>query len=331
MEYIRPIIAITGGLASGKSTLTSLFEEIGKCQVISADRIAREIIEPGQEAYKALVMKFGDKILEPNKRESSDGHYTKEDLNSLFKRLKEGDNETVFLHELPHIDRAKLRKMVFGNDPETHQNRQFLESVTHPQIVEKSIELFKNTDKEYILWDVPLLVEKQLYHYADEVIVVQSDRLTQVQRALDRDHKVSLKTVTDIIEAQASDSARCEVANYIIMNDHKVSKDSLREKAEKINKMIMEGIVLRNKRLYFRRKKVNQNGADQNISTTTELLKFFESSKAAHRNSKKIAPIDKNKSFEEELQDSIYRVYFEEGQYSSLKIKKRRSKADKAE
>ncbi|RIY34590.1 dephospho-CoA kinase [Psittacicella gerlachiana] len=216
MQFNKPIIGLTGGLASGKSTVASFFKSIGDCDVISSDEVSREVMQPGQACFEDIVKEFGKEILLP------------------------ADDQGV-----EYIDRKALRKIVFGDSLEAQANLKKLEAITHPYIRARELELFNRSDKDYILWDVPLLIEKKLWDYCDEIIVVQADRQTQIQRALTRDPTANLKIIVDILNTQATNEERVAHAKYVIINDDNVSKKDLELKVSRINNLIMEGTVKR--------------------------------------------------------------------------------------
>lgn len=228
MEYVKPIIALTGGIASGKSTVTKYFKQIGDCDVISADEIAQLVVLPGRPAYHEVVAKFGDKIL-----------------------CKVDEKHP---HLLPEINRKALRQLVFGSSEASKKRLELLESIIHPYIKEQTQELINCSTKEFILWDVPLLYEKGLYNQAHEVIAIRCDRRTQIQRSLDRDPTMNLKIIRDIMDHQATDEQRESIAKYVLVNTGDVTESMLADKVARLNQLIMEGIVHFNRRKHQREK-----------------------------------------------------------------------------
>ncbi|RIY32448.1 dephospho-CoA kinase [Psittacicella melopsittaci] len=223
MRLNKPIIGLTGGIASGKSTVANIFRNIGDCDIISSDDVSREVMQPGHPCYDEVVKTFGEGILLP---EDSTGQRP--------------------------IDRKALRSLVFGTSEQAKENLALLESITHPHIRSRELELFSKSEKDYILWDVPLLIEKKLWSYCDEIIVVQANRQTQIQRALERDPTTNLKIIVDILNAQASNQEREKHAKYVIVNDDTVTIKELSQKVGRVNNLIMEGTVKR-----FRRNLMN--------------------------------------------------------------------------
>lgn len=145
------IIGLTGGIATGKSTVSSILRELGAV-VIDSDEIAHEIMEPGQPAYKDIVDTFGPAILAPDGR----------------------------------IDRTALGKLVF-EDPTA---RFTLNNITHPRVAARFKEKLKELppDTRVVVWDVPLLLEAGLDRGVNEVWVVWVDEETQIKRLMERNH-----------------------------------------------------------------------------------------------------------------------------------------------
>lgn len=172
-------VALTGGIGSGKSTVANVFAHLG-VSVIDADIIARQVVEPGTPALKSIVEHFGTEMLLP------DG--------SLNRRL--------------------LRERIFANAHEKH----WLNSLLHPQIQQETQKQIQQAQSPYILWVVPLLVENQIWHKADRVLVVDVSRETQLQRTILRDG-VTKEHAEQILAAQASREERLAVADDVINNN----------------------------------------------------------------------------------------------------------------
>lgn len=140
-------IAITGNYASGKSTVSKFFEELGAV-IIDTDQLSREIVEPGKKIYMLIKNHFGEGIIK-----------------------KDGS-----------IDRKKLGSLVFS-DPE---QLKYLNSITHPEIYKLSLERSRDHSKIFMI-NVPLLFETEFKHIMDKIIIVTSDRDTLICRAKQRD------------------------------------------------------------------------------------------------------------------------------------------------
>tara|TARA_B110000503_G_scaffold120067_1_gene182413 strand:+ start:269 stop:904 length:636 start_codon:yes stop_codon:yes gene_type:complete len=182
------VIGISGGIGSGKTTVTDMFAKHG-IDVIDADVIAREVVEPGSPALKAIVDKFGQSVLN-----DSDGS------------------------SLGTLNRAKLRTLVF-NDIET---KNWLSQLLHPAIRQQMLLQTKQAKSAYCLLSVPLLVENKLYEQVDRVIIVDVDEQTQLQRTLVRD-KTNEQQIRAIMSAQATRQQRLAVADDIIDNNGQVN------------------------------------------------------------------------------------------------------------
>lgn len=181
--WVRPTkrafyIGLSGGIGSGKSTVARVWEHAGAL-VLSADAIAREIVEPGTPGLSEIAQRFGAGVL------NVDGS----------------------------LDRAALGAVVFSS----RDAREALESITHPRIAQRVQERRRQVSpSSIVVYDVPLLVESNMVNEFDCVVMVQAhlaDRITRLeQRGLDRTSAASR------IDAQAGDEERLEVANISIAN-----------------------------------------------------------------------------------------------------------------
>jgi dephospho-CoA kinase len=179
------IIGLTGGIGSGKSTVARAFEALGAAWV-DADDVAREIVLPGEPALLAIKKRFGDQVI----------------------------------HQDGTLNRAVLRDIVF-KDPE---QRQWLESVTHPIIRERllqHLEQLKTQGAPYVLLVSPLLFESGQNALVSRCIAVDVPRTLQISRTQQRDG-VSESQVHAILSAQLSREQRLAKADDVIDNsrDH---------------------------------------------------------------------------------------------------------------
>ncbi|MCM2359464.1 MAG: dephospho-CoA kinase [Geobacteraceae bacterium] len=145
------VIGLTGGIASGKSTVAGILEKLG-AKVVDADQLSREAVMPCNPAYHAIVAAFGAGILNPDRT----------------------------------IDRKELGKIVFA-DPEA---RKRLEEITHPAIralAEEMLEELRRGGAGIAFYMAPLLIESGGTSRVDEVWVVYADRETQIERLVGRD------------------------------------------------------------------------------------------------------------------------------------------------
>jgi dephospho-CoA kinase len=144
-------IGLTGGLASGKSTVSNMIKELD-IPLIDADFYAREVVKPEEEAYKKIVAHFGEGIL----------------------------------HSDETIDRKKLGAVVFNNTGE----RNALNSFVHPAVRKKmndQRERYLKEGRELVVLDIPLLFESELTETVDKILLVYVDEDVQLQRLIDRD------------------------------------------------------------------------------------------------------------------------------------------------
>lgn len=174
-----PRIAITGGIASGKSTVAKLFAALG-AKLIDTDQVAREVVTPGSPALAAIARRFGADII--------DG--------------------------LGQLDRARLRRIVFGDDAA----RRDLEAILHPAIRAETLRQCSEAGGPYQLVAIPLLVEINGAADYDRVLLVDVAPATQLARLMLRDG-MSHDEATRMIAAQASREARRAIAHDIIVND----------------------------------------------------------------------------------------------------------------
>lgn len=179
------IIGLTGGIGSGKSTVARAFEALGAAWV-DADDVAREIVLPEEPALLAIKHRFGDQVIQ------QDGT----------------------------LNRAALREIIF-KDPE---QRQWLESVTHPRIRDRllqHLEKLKTQGAPYVLLVSPLLFESGQNALVNRAVVVDVPQALQLSRTQQRDG-VSESQVRAILAAQLSREQRLAKADDVIDNsgDH---------------------------------------------------------------------------------------------------------------
>ncbi|WP_314728292.1 dephospho-CoA kinase [Bacillus sp. Marseille-Q3570] len=155
------IVGLTGGIASGKSTISEMIQEMN-IPVIDADKIAREVVLPGEPAYKQIVEFFGTEILE-----------------------KDGN-----------LHRKKLGSIIFNDE----EKRLKLNSIVHPAVRKRMIghreELLE--EHEDVVMDIPLLFESKLTHMVDRTLLVYVDKETQLRRLMDRDHSSAEESLSRI-------------------------------------------------------------------------------------------------------------------------------------
>lgn len=176
------VIGLTGSIASGKSTVSQMFDEF-TIPVIDADKIAKQVVEPGEKAYEQVVEAFGDKILQ------EDGS----------------------------LDRKALGAIIFDNE----EKRKTLNEIVHPAVREKMLSqrdhLVKEGERAVVL-DIPLLYESKLTHFVEKVIVVYVDEEIQRKRLVERDES-SVEDAQMRINAQIPVSEKAEMADAVIDNN----------------------------------------------------------------------------------------------------------------
>ncbi|KOY34612.1 dephospho-CoA kinase [Vibrio parahaemolyticus] len=174
------VIGLTGGIASGKTTVANLFKQQFKIDIVDADIVAREVVEPGTPGLNAIIQHFGQDIT----------------------------------HDDNTLDRAKLREKIFSNPEE----KAWLNALLHPIIREKMIEDLQLVTSDYALLVVPLLVENNLDSLCDRVLVVDVEPETQISRTVKRDN-VSEEQAHAILASQASRQQRLDIADDVVKNN----------------------------------------------------------------------------------------------------------------
>ncbi len=172
-------VALTGGIASGKTRVSDLFAARG-VPVIDADQVAREVVAPGSAGLQALASSFGTGIL------AADGT----------------------------LDRRALRERIFADE----QARQQVNMLLHPLIRARMRDLAAAHPAPYQLFVIPLLAETGQAGDYDAVLLVDADRETRVARLMQRD-QVSRDQAEAALQAQADDTARRAIASDIIDNN----------------------------------------------------------------------------------------------------------------
>ncbi|ENM5887907.1 dephospho-CoA kinase [Vibrio mimicus] len=179
------VVALTGGIASGKTTVANLFHEHFGIDLVDADVIAREVVESGTDGLKAIAAHFGQTIL------NQDGS----------------------------LNRTALRECIFA-DPE---QKTWINQLLHPMIRQRMQQALAQTTSPYTLLIVPLLVENQLQNMADRVLVVDVEESIQIERTIARDN-VSIEQAQAILAAQATRAQRLAIADDVLKNDAKNQK-----------------------------------------------------------------------------------------------------------
>jgi len=176
----RPLrIGLTGGIASGKTTVANFFADLG-IPVIDTDVIARDVVAKGAPALAQIHADFGDAVF------NDDGV----------------------------LDRKAMRKLVFSDDSKRRQ----LEGILHPRIREAAVVQAQAVTDPYMIIVVPLLVESPMKALMDRVLVVDCSEDVQLKRLLARDTENEAQA-RRMIAAQASRDERQAIADDVLLND----------------------------------------------------------------------------------------------------------------
>jgi dephospho-CoA kinase len=180
------LVGLTGGIGSGKSTVAERLVEHG-VELIDADQVAREVVEPGKPAWRKIVDHFGRDVLD------EDGF----------------------------IDRTRLGAIVFGDE----KKRALLNELTHPPVIESiasQMEVLQAFDGVVVI-DVPLLVESGVNRGYEAVVVVAAKPDTQLRRLVEL-RGMSATEAQARIDAQAPLESKLEIATHVIWNEGTVAE-----------------------------------------------------------------------------------------------------------
>lgn len=175
-------IGLTGGIASGKSTVSKMIQDIG-IPVIDADVYAHEVVEPGEEAYEKIVTHFGESILH-------------------------GDGT---------VDRKKLGAIIFNDEKE----RDVLNGIVHPAVREKMNArkaACREEGREAVVLDIPLLFESRLTQSVDKILLVYVNEDVQLKRLIERDGSTKQEALSRIRSQIPLDQKR-QHADAVIDNN----------------------------------------------------------------------------------------------------------------
>lgn len=193
------LVGLTGGIASGKTTVAKIMKRLGAA-IVDADALSREVVEPGRDAWKAIVDTFGAEVLRPDQT----------------------------------LDRQKLRAVIFNNSTA----RKKLESIIHPRVralAEERINQQAAAGYELVVYEVPLLFEGNLHEWLRPVVLVACDADVQRQRLQQRD-RLTPEEAQKHIDAQMSLEEKRRLADYVIENDGDL--ESLERQVEAVLKRI---------------------------------------------------------------------------------------------
>ncbi|MGB7033777.1 MAG: dephospho-CoA kinase, partial [Syntrophobacteria bacterium] len=175
-------VGLTGGIASGKSTVSEAFARLG-AKVLDADEVAREVVLPGKPAWTKLRHTFGSEFFHPDGR----------------------------------LNRSKLRRLVFA-DPE---QRSRLNAIVHPEVMReidfRFEQLTSSAEHAVVLVDIPLLIEVGVAHRFDKVVVVYANESVQVMRLMQRDG-LSREEARQALSVQIDLREKARKADFVIDN-----------------------------------------------------------------------------------------------------------------
>jgi dephospho-CoA kinase len=193
------LIGLTGGIASGKSTVARILRQLGAA-IVDADGLAREVVEPDSEGWNEIVATFGTDVLQADRT----------------------------------LDRQKLRALIFNNPDARRQ----LEAIIHPKVralAEERIRAHGNAGYAVVVYEVPLLFEAKIHEWLRPVILVACAVDVQRRRLEARD-SVTPEAAQKIIDAQMSLEEKRRLADYVIENDGSLAdlENQVREVLAKI-------------------------------------------------------------------------------------------------
>lgn len=172
------VIALTGGIGSGKSTVTQLFEQLG-APVIDTDKLARDVVMQGTPGLAAIIQRFGENILHPH----------------------------------GELNRGALRQQVF----QYPTDKIWLEQLLHPLIRQKMAQSLKSLSAAYCLVSIPLLFETTPNTLIQHILVIDTSESLQIARTIQRD-QISAEQVQKIMAQQVSRRHRLIGADDVIYN-----------------------------------------------------------------------------------------------------------------
>ena len=185
-------LGLSGGIGSGKSTVAKILADLGAV-VIDADVIAKEVLEPNQAGYQRAIEVFGESILDSDLR----------------------------------IDRKRLAELVFQNSEELAK----LEGIVHPAVIARVAQIRNSLpESTVVVYDTPLLFEKNLQGQFDKVLKVVTDSEHRKARLIERG--LELTDIEARIANQATDAQRRTVADFVIENNG--SLEQLQDEVTKV-------------------------------------------------------------------------------------------------
>ena len=188
-------IGLTGGIASGKSTVCDLFSQLS-VEIIDADKISHDITKKDGLAFQEILDHFGNKIL------GLDGE----------------------------LDRQKLRSLIFNDAAE----KRTLEKIIHPKVLNEINQNISDSTASYLIIAVPLMIESGMNKLMDRVLLIDCSIETQIRRLIERD-KCTKQEAQSIIENQASLESKRAICDDVIVNEEGTSLDHLKTEVIRLN------------------------------------------------------------------------------------------------
>ena len=198
---MKPVVGLTGGIASGKSTVARMFAELG-IPVIDADQLAREVVEPGTPGLARIVTEFGQAVVNP------DGS----------------------------LDRKGLGDLVFS-DP---VRRQTLNGILHPLIAAagaQKIAALQDSPAAYIIYEAALLLETRTHERFAALVVVHADEEVRKARLLSRD-ALTRAEAESRIASQLPPEQKLAIADYVVNNDGDI--ETTRQRVAEVHDALSE-------------------------------------------------------------------------------------------
>ena len=203
------IVALTGGIASGKSVVAKVLEDLG-CYIHHADKIAHELMQPEKPSWKKIVAHFGKRILNEDKT----------------------------------INRSQLGKIIFADKKERH----FLNDLIHPLVFERKKEIINRLEKEgryrIFVSEAALTIEAGFVEFFDRIIMIYCKKEVQIKRLMERD-KIDRTEAINKIKSQMQPEKKLQYADYII--DSSGSLLSTVEQTERVYRNLMLDYEMKNK------------------------------------------------------------------------------------
>ncbi len=186
------LVGLTGGIGSGKSLAASFFKELG-AHIIDADKLCKDLVQPGRTALNEIVDHFGVGVLD----------------------------------RTGNLDRKKLAQIVFHNSTQ----KSVLEGILHPKVIEEEQneyrKIYREDSSALVIIDAALLIESGNYKHVDKVVVVRSSKDSQIQRVVSR-NQFTFEEAVSRINSQMSFDEKVKYADFILNNDS--NENELRKK-----------------------------------------------------------------------------------------------------